>query len=138
MSFGDPSVSLHRAIIAGLKADAGMIAIVGDRVYEDPPATPVKPYVTTGPMDVVPEVADEYEGSTTTFQVDGWAEGPGGNSMRQLGRAIRTALHEVQLTLTENQRLVSLTVEMTRYMKEPDGITRHVVVTGTALTEPSV
>lgn len=137
MSVGDASVSIHRAIIARLLAHAGVAGIVGARVYEDPPAGVAKPYITTGPMDVLTEVAEEYEGSTTTFQIDGWAEGPGGHTMRLLGREIRAALHENNLVLVEDQRLVSLTIEQTRYLREPDGITRHVAVTGTALTEPS-
>lgn len=137
MTIGDASVPLHRAVVAKLKADGGVMAIVGDRVYDDPPPSPVKPYITLGPMDVIPEVAQEYEGSETSMQVDAWVAGPGGNGARQLGRAIRAALHEANLTLTEDQRLISLTVEMTRYLEEPDGVSKHVAVTLSALTEPS-
>lgn len=137
MTVADASLSLQKAIVAALKGASGVIAIVGQRVYDGVPPKPTKPYVSLGPFDVLTEVADGYEGSETTIQVDGWSGEPGSVEIKQIGRAIRAALHEATLSLDDNQRLVALTVDQIRYLRDPDGITQHAVVTVRALTEPS-
>lgn len=137
MSDGDATLPLQKAIVAALKEATPVSALVGAKVYDNVPKSPEKPYVSIGPVDVLTEVADEYEGSDISFQIDGWSAGPKSVEVKQLGRAIRTALHEQSLELDENQRLVSLIVEQVRYLPEPDGISQHVAVTVRALTEPS-
>ncbi len=137
MSDGDATLPLQKAIVAALRGDMPVAALVGTKVYDNVPTAPVKPYISIGPIDVLTEVADEYEGSETTIQIDGWSAGPKSVEVKQLGRAIRTALHEQNLELAEDQRLVSLIVEQIRYLPEPDGISQHVAVSVRALTEPS-
>lgn len=133
----DATLPLRKAIIAALKADAGVTALVGTRIYDVAPTGPVKPYITFGPVDVVTEVASEYEGSETSLQLDAWSAGPSSEESNRIGRAVRGALHEKELILSDNQRLVSLTVESVRYLRDNDGIAQHAVVTMQALTEPS-
>jgi hypothetical protein len=133
MTTADASLPLTKAINDALKA-AG---VAGGRVYDGAPASPQKPYTTIGPMDVLTEAADEYEGSDTTLQVDAWSAGPGSVEIKQIGRLIRATLHEATLTLEEHQRLVSLTVDQIRYLREPDGITQHAAISVRARTEPT-
>lgn len=137
MSDGDATLPLQKAIVAALKGSSAVAGIIGAKVYDNVPKSPEKPYISIGPIDVGTDVADEYEGSDTAFQIDGWSAGPKSVEVKQLGRAIRTALHEQALTLDEDQRLVSLTVDQVRYLPEPDGISQHVAVSVRALTEPS-
>lgn len=137
MTVADASLPLQKAVVARLKADAGVMAAAGARVYDGVPAGAVKPYVSMGPFDSLTVSAQAYEGSDTSMQVDGWADGPSTVPIKQLGRAIRAALHEADLVLDEDQRLVSLVVEMVRYLREPDSVTHHAVVTVRARTEPS-
>lgn len=137
MTTADASLPLQKAIVAALKGAGAVSAIVAARVYDTPPTVPTKPYLSMGPFDVLTDEADEYEGSETTLQVDAWSGGPGSVEVKQLGRAIRATLHQAVLTLDENQRLVALTVEQIRYLREPDGLTQHAAVTVRALTEPS-
>lgn len=133
MTTADASLPLQKAIVAALKG-AGLAS---GRVYDVPPPTPQKPYLSMGPFDVLTEEADEYEGSETTLQVDAWSAGPLSAEVKQLGRLIRATLHKATLTLEESHRLVDLTVEQIRYLREPDGVTQHAAVTVRALTEPS-
>lgn len=134
----DASLPLKKAIIAALKSGS---AIAAGRNYDRAPPNPQFPYTTLGPFDALTEVADEYAGSDTTMQIDAWSRGTpplvASVEVMQIGRAIHAALHEQTLTLTENQRLVALTVESIRYLQDPDGITEHGVVTVRARTEPS-
>ena len=137
MTVADASLPLQKAIVARLKTDAAMIALVAGRVYDNVPPGATKPYVSVGPFDALTISADEYEGSETTLQFDGWAPGPESTQVKQLGRAMRAALHEADLALDENQRLQFLVVDAVRYLLEPDGMTQHAVVTLRARTEPS-
>lgn len=137
MTTADASLPLQKAVVAALKNAVAVSALVATRIYDTPPPTPAKPYVSMGPFDIITELADEYEGSETSIQVDAWSAGPSTVEIKQIGRAIRATLHNATLTLDENQRLVSLTVEQIRYLREPDGLTQHAAVTVRALTEPS-
>lgn len=138
MSDADASLPLQKAIKAKLTATAAVTTVAIGGVNNTPSPTTPKPYVSFGPFDVLTEDAQEYEGSDTTLQIDGWANGPEDATIKRLGRAIRTALHKAALTLDEDQRLVSLDVETLRYLREPDGITQHVAVSVRARTEPTV
>lgn len=138
MTVADASLSLQKAIVAYLKADPVVVSLVGDRIYDAVPAGAAKPYISMGPFDVLTVSAEDYEGSEVTIQVDGWSEGPASVTIKRLGRAIRSALHEAQLVLDEDQRLAFIVVDIIRYMREPDGVTHHAAVTVRARTEPSV
>lgn len=137
MSDGDASLPLQKAIVAALRSALPVKALVSQRVFDAVPSGAAKPYITIGPIDVLTDDAAEYEGSDSTIQIDGWSAGPSSVQVKQLGRAIRTALHNQEFTLDGNQRLVSMTVDQIRYFVEPDGITQHVAVSVRALTEPS-
>lgn len=139
MSAADASLPLQKAILAALKADPTVNGLVGGRIYDNVPATATMPYISFGPFDVLTEEADEYEGSDTSLQIDAWSGGGatvGSVQVKQIGRAIRDVLHEANLTLDEDQRLVALTVDVIRYLRELDGITQHAAVTVRARTEP--
>lgn len=136
MSDADATLPLQKAIVATLKGNAAVNAIISGRVHDSVPASSVKPYISIGPIDSLPDVADEYEGSEITVQLDGWSAGPNSLQAKQLGAAIRTALHNQALSV-EGHRLITLYVDSTRYLVEPDGLTQHAVVTLTARTEPT-
>jgi len=137
MTVADAALPLQKAIVARLKSDTAVNALCAGRIYDNVPPGATKPYVSAGPFDALTVNADEYEGSETTLQFDGWAAGPESVQVKQLGRAMRAALHEAELALEDNQRLQFLLVDSIRYLLEPDGITQHAVVTLRARTEPT-
>lgn len=138
MTVADASDPLQKAIRAALVAAPGLAPLVGTRIYDAVPAGgATKPYLSFGPFDVITEEADEYEGSDTTIQIDAWADGPDSVGVKRVGREVRAALHGASLALDQNQRLVALTVEQIRYLRDPDGITAHGVITIRARTEPT-
>lgn len=133
----DASLPLQKALINALRDDAALTALVNKRVYDAVPDNAQKPYLSLGPVDVLTEEAEEYEGSDISFQVDGWSTAVGKVEAKRIGRAVRDALHNANLPLEESQRLVVLSVERIQYLEEPDGITKHAVISGRARTEPS-
>lgn len=137
MSYADPSLALQKAIVAALKADAGVNAIVSGRIYDGVPPGAIKPYVSFGAFQLLPEHGDCLDGGEAFVTLDGWAEGPSTVTAKQLGTAVANALDRAELALDAPQRLVEMSVEQTQYMRDPDGITAHAVITVHAWTEPT-
>ena len=133
----DSSLPLQKAIVARLRADAGVSAIIVDRVYDAVPTAAVMPYVSFGSFQVLPEQADCAEGVGVVIQLDGWAKGPDTVEVKRLGAAIANSLQWAEMSLDEGQRLVIMSVEALQYMRDPDGITAHAIVTVRGQTEPS-
>lgn len=136
MTDADASLPLQKAIIAALKADAAVVNLVAQRIFDGVPVNAQKPYLSLGTFQVLPDQGDCYDASDTTIQINGWSTGPSSVEAKKIGRAVRSALDQKQLVLDENQRLVSLISEQSFYMLEVDGITQHAVLTFIASTEP--
>jgi hypothetical protein len=133
----DSTLAVQKAVIAALKADTTVSGIVAKRVYDAVPTGVQKPYLSFGPTQVLPDIAEEYEGSEVTFQIDGWSEGPKSVEAKQIGAAVRNALSGVELSLGDDQHLVNIEIIQTNYLPEPNGITQHAALTFRARTEPT-
>lgn len=133
----DSTLPLQKAIVATLRKHDATKPIVDQRVFDAPSPGAQKPYVSIGPVQMLPEIAQDYDGADVRMQIDGWAAGPSSVGAKQLGRAIYIALQNAELQLEDDQRLVALTVEDTRYLLDADGVTQHAVVVVRARTEPT-
>ena len=136
MSYSDPSLALQKAIVAALKADAGVNAIVAGRIYDAVPGSAVKPYISFGAFQLLPEHGDCLDGGEAFVTLDAWAAGPDTVQVKQLGTAVARALDMAPITLASPQRLVEMSIEQTQYMRDPDGLTAHGIITVHAYTEP--
>lgn len=139
--FHEAALPLQKAVVATLKANAAVIAIVADRVFDRPPPTAAKPYLSLGLQTLSPQLADEYAGAGHRFQIDAWSAGPGRLQVKQLAAAVITALvgpnGDATLDLEANQRCVSLELEQSTEVPEPDGTTQHEAMVFIAATEPT-
>ena len=135
MPFVDPSLPLQKALVAKLTADPTITSMAGARVYDAVPMNATRPYVSFGPFQLLPEHGDCLDGGEAFIQLDAWCNGPDTVECKRLGTAIATCLDEAALTLDDN-RLVLLEIEQTQYLRDPDGITAHCVVSLRALTDP--
>jgi len=135
LSYSDPSLQLQKAIVAWLNNHATG-PLVGGRVYDGVPANAVKPYVSFGPFQMLPEHGDCLDGGEAILQIDAWAAGPSTVQVKQIGAAIAADLDLAELVLDGGQRLVEMTIEQTQYMRDPDGLTAHAVITVHTWTEP--
>jgi hypothetical protein len=129
------SLALQKAIVAALKADPAVVAVVGDRIYDNPPTNPPFPYITIGPDDTLPDRANCYFGDDVTLQIDAWSRSPGFQEVKRAADAVRDALEDAPLTL-DGFRLVDITLDAVRTLRDPDGLTSHAAITFKALTEP--
>src|SRR5215207_1980540 len=129
------SLELQKALVARLRGDTGVAALVGTRIYDQPPPEPVYPYISLGPDQILPSRADCYDGSEITLQVDAWSRSVGYPEVKRIADAIRASLNDAPLVLA-GQRLVDIYESETRTLRDPDGATSHAAISFRALTEP--
>jgi hypothetical protein len=144
MAETDAGVELITAIFAKLKADAAVIALMGDRLYSQAPGrqgipenVPM-PYLTLGPVVAQPFDADCSDGAEISVQLDIWSGGASTAFSKaeamKCANAVQRALHDANLTLGENV-LTVMRWELSRTLDDPDGVTTHAVVQFTAEIE---
>lgn len=134
-----PELELQGAIAAAVKNDAAVKALLASCraslwLFEDvPPGTPV-PYVTTGEAQTIPDDADCIEGSEIYLDFHIW--GRTWDVVKKLRTNLWVAIRDANLALSEN-RLVLLERSAAHDIRDPDGVTKHGVLTIRALTEPN-
>lgn len=128
----DPVLEIQGAIIARLKADAGVTSLVAQRVYDIPPATAAKPYISIGPSNYVTEDADCIYGGEVMIQVDCWSEATVLSEVRRISDAVRKAIRGSDLSLTTNA-LVTLDHWRSDYIV--DGAIKQASVRFTGIVE---
>lgn len=134
----DTSLALQAAIVAALKTDVAVDAIVGERVYDRVPDNANLPYVVYGDDQVLQDDADAGDCLSEGFEVfvtlHAWSKAYGQVEAKRLGGAIRSALHNAELTITDH-RLITFEHDSTRYLRDPGGLQSHGVVTFRALLD---
>ena len=129
------SNALQAMVVTRLKADAAVTAIVGQKVYDKPPASVAAPYVSIGPSDYVPDDADCVDGRIETLQLDCWSQAQDGQrEVKELTGAVKKSLHRYAGSLAVGA-LTSLEVVQVRHLEDPDGITLHGIVVVEAMIE---
>lgn len=140
MSLSDPSLDLQGAIVKALKADTGVKAIVSDRVFDQvarkPDGSPNVPfpYIALGDGQMLPELAECTDAATNYVTLHLWSREVGFPEVKQLGASVIAALHDSTLTLASGT-LQSLMLDSSHYLRDPDGLTSHAVLTFHALTD---
>lgn len=131
----DPSLALQKAMVAALKAHAGLTALIDGRVYDRVSTTAARPYVSLGNDQLLDDgnaCGDAWEVLAT---VDVWSTEPGQTEVKRIASAVRDAL-AAELEI-EGFTVVSGTHRDTIYLDDPDGTTSHGVVRLTYLIDPA-
>jgi hypothetical protein len=136
-----PDLELQGVVVAALKADAAVTAIVEGRVYDSVPrdastgkVTAKFPFVSLGPTDEVSNDADCSTAFDIAVQIDCWSRAVGYPEVKRLADAVRRALVGDNLTLNDNA-LVLLEHRLTRTFRDPDPLTSHSALTFEAAVE---
>ena len=124
----DAAHEMQVAIVAVLKADPEVSALTAGRVYDRVPADARYPYISFGPEQDIPEGADCIDASEIILQIDVWSDDPGFREARRVAKAVRRALSDETVSLTDNA-LVYFEYDGRRVLRDPDGNTSHVVLT---------
>lgn len=118
------SAAVQDAIFDALVA-AG---VSGGRVYDDIPKKPAFPYVQIGVSQAVQNDVQCREGGDEFIDLHVWSRQRGQMEAKQVMDAVHTALHDQPLTVT-GRDVTLVRIDRTRMLMDPDGITRHGVVT---------
>ncbi len=90
-----PALAWQAALVAYLRADAGVSALVGARVYDEPPSDALRPLVRLGPMIVTPLRSDARAAFQIDFGVEGHSRPTAGRvEAQRIAEACRAALDE--------------------------------------------
>ncbi len=122
MSDADPSLAVQVAIVTALKA----AQVAGGRIYDRVPPNALLPYVTVGEGQTVGADNSCWDESEVTVQVHVWSEAVGWPEAKGIAGAVRRALRG-GLAL-EDFGNAATEFRSTRFLNDPDGITRHAVV----------
>jgi len=129
------SAAIQKLIIQTLKADAGVGALVADRIFDRPTASVAWPYISLGPSDFVPSDAECFALREETVQIDVWSNYQGGLSeAKQICDAVKTALHDIDAEI-EAGKLEDIRVTLVRVFPDIDPKVSHGVVSVTAQVE---
>lgn len=129
------SSDLQQVIFDLLVADAGVGAIVGDRIYDGVLPEALHPYISFGASDFYTDDADCIPGTVETVQLDVWFRDGGRKSTcKDAVRVVRKALHETAAEMGAGA-IVEMRVGICQVMDDPDPLTAHGVVQVTALIE---
>ena len=130
----DPSLALQGAINTRLRSQ---VPAVSNRVFDHVPAAAAFPYIEIGEFQTVDDGAQCHDGVEVYATLHVWSRPseitPAGQvEVKTIAGAVRGALHEAELTLTGWQFL-EIAHQDTRYLKDPDGLTSHAVLSFRAL-----
>ena len=129
------SVDFQTVIFDRLIADAGVNALVADRIYDRMPANGDYPCVTFGPSDYSPENMECITARSETIQIDCWAQDHGRlRPAKEIVDAVKAALHQFDGVIAQGN-LITLNVESVRVFLDSDGIIAHGIVTVTGEIE---
>ncbi|UOA23596.1 hypothetical protein DSM110277_02025 [Sulfitobacter pontiacus] len=96
------ALALQKALVAKLKADAGVVALVGARIYDQPPQAALRPYIRIGGIEPRPVRTDGKAAANLTFGIEAHSRPvtSGRVEATKCAEAIVTALDDATLTVT--------------------------------------
>lgn len=120
----DPSLALQGALVALLKADNAVSAIVGPRIYDAVPDKPTFPYLVVGDGQVVGDDNECDEASEVFVQIHAWSRAQGWPEVKQLAGAVRSAVRGASFVLPGFNVTLQEFVQAL-WLRDPDGQSRH-------------
>lgn len=131
-------MSAERALLAAIRdallGDAALQALVIDRIYDDPPADVIFPYLTLGRVESRPADTASRDAIEHAITLHGWSRHGGRAETLDIIAALRGALHNAPLTL-EGHKLVLLLATFADVFRSGDARTTHGVLRLRAITE---
>lgn len=130
----DRTPELQKAVVAALGANAGVAALVGDRIYDRVPQATLFPHISIGDVIGADFGAQGLQGTDAIMRIDVWSRAIGKIEARRIMAAVVAALHQTDLTLDAGTFVLGRWVG-SRDMLDPDGQTTHGIVEFHFLTD---
>lgn len=124
----DPSLAIQKAVVAKLKLD---VPLVNNRVYDQvpEPAQLLYPYISLGEFQAVDDSADCIDSKELFVTLHAWSREQGTVEVKRIADQICMSLDDKSLDLSPDYNWVLSQHETTRTLKDPDGTTKHAVIT---------
>jgi hypothetical protein len=122
-----PDLELQGAIVSRLKADATLGALIGPRVYDQPPDGATYPYFTIGEAQFLRDDATCVSGGKIYLTMHAWSRAVGFPEVKRIADAVVESVHLAPITLPTNH-LISIMHRQTDVFRDPDGLTSHAVI----------
>ena len=128
----DPQLPLQAAIVAAVKADAEMTALIGGRIYDRVPVNASGipqgpfPYLSFGSADTTDEDTACIGPSDCYIDLNGWSREVGYPEVKRIG-ARAAALLNAKLPVAGFE-VVPHSVDRLSYQREQDGLTSRAIL----------
>lgn len=113
----DHATLIRKAIITALKRDPAVSAIVGDRVYDEPDASPVWPFIRIDLPSKTKYESSCGEGYEMEWPVHLFVRGPGTSAVNDLESKVFTVLEDLDLPI---DGLIRFNLDFLRSNTRPD------------------
>lgn len=97
-----PALALQKALVTALRADPGVSALVGARVYDEPPQDVMFPYLRVGNIDLRPlRMSGTCTDEDILFSVEAHSRPVSGRvEASRIAHAVRVALDDAALSVS--------------------------------------
>ncbi|WP_144223609.1 DUF3168 domain-containing protein [Mesorhizobium amorphae] len=125
---------LQKAIYAALTAAP---ALVDGKVYDTVPTDAIAPYIHIGNEQVLDDSDDCAEGWEVITDIHIWSDPDTGSKLevKTIGAAVVQRL--LQIVAIDGFRVVIAAIENVRYLDDPNGVSKHGIVTSRHVLEPA-
>jgi hypothetical protein len=131
----DPDRALQAAVLTRLRADTSLTALLAGRIYDEPPASPVYPYVTIGRSETKPWGGVDGEGVEHALTLTCVSRFGGAEEAKAVTAGLRACLHGADFALTDH-RLVNLRAAFADVFRASDWRSTYGILRVRAVTEP--
>jgi hypothetical protein len=128
------TLSLREALVARLKADAGVAALVAGRVFDHVPEREVFPYVSIRATARAWDTTDDF-GKEVSVEINAWSRKEGRRECELILHALEVSLRTMAPAVLTDHRLVNMTFEMADVLREEGGQTYFGYARFRAVTE---
>ena len=124
--------ALQSKIFTTLNTDNTLTSTLGANVFDDVPEETAFPLVVLGEDTTVDFSTKDLIGSETTINIDVFSRYRGSKETKEIMDRIHSLLHDSSLTVS-GVNLINLRFEFSDVIRDPDGITRHGIMSFRAI-----
>jgi hypothetical protein len=130
-------LALQKGVRATLMANSGVTALIGQRLYDEPPQNVTFPYARFGGIEPLAFDTDTKEGALVSFTVEVYSRSASGRvEAAQVAEAIKAALHRKETSVSvAGHALVELIFETFSVTRDGEGRGYTAVVSLQAMLE---
>jgi hypothetical protein len=128
------TLALRQAVVAALRADAGLQALIGQRVYDHIPEREQFPYVSLRDQVRAYDTTTE-RGKEHTLQLNAWSRAEGSKEAELVLHGLERVLRDLSPRALTDHTLINLDVEMATVVRDEGGQTYFGYVRARAVTE---